>query len=683
MKTKPLRIFLADLAHINNHGGDDGGFVMPLSVGLVASYAINKFGSDVEVRLFKYPEKLFQALQEDHCDILGCSSYVWNSNLSHWACRVAKKKNPNVLTCQGGPDFPLFRDQKLSYLKKHNYLDIRVLNEGEIAFSKILQLMLGKEDRNAILFDKIEGCVYLHQGGKTLVEGNASRVDNLDSIPSPYTTGLLDEFFDGKLIPIIQTTKGCPFTCNYCAESNQYYTKVKHFKIQTVIEELNYIGDRIRNTSITLLHIADSNYGMYNKDKVVSETINKLQLKYNWPLIIAVSTGKKFENVFEKIEMLKDTFDFSLSVQSMDNLVLEEIGRKNFLPEKYKEVSNVLAMKHWPTLAETIVLLPNETFESYINGLLELIDWGVNRIVANPLMFINGTIYKKDGYRKKFGYNTKFRILSSRFGTYAGEKIFEYEEIAISSNSLSFDEYLEINKFSLLVELLFNSFILVELEQFVKDYGRKYKDFVLLAFRELPINAHWKVQSIFQSFIDESKNELKDDENSLVDYFSNEVNYRNLIDGEIGINLKYKHKALIFSRVLKEWLEFVLHCLGKFITSEKGVGFNDEIDNLKRFLACKFYGVLDPLKTGYVLKENFSYDIIKWLNQKKDTLPLEEFKAKDLMSYQFYFNHNQSSQRNHLFDANKEKGIIGLTNVLMSIRPQYKLYRKVKPAHPL
>ena len=37
-----------------------------------------------------------------------------------------------------------------------------------------------------------------------------------DIIPSPYTTGLLDKFLDGNLIPAFETARGCPFMCTFC-----------------------------------------------------------------------------------------------------------------------------------------------------------------------------------------------------------------------------------------------------------------------------------------------------------------------------------------------------------------------------------------------------------------------------------------------------------------------------------
>jgi len=616
---KPIKIFLADLMHTNNRLGSG---YMPLGIGFVASYAKNKFGSEVEVRLFKCPEKLFQALNEDACDILGCSSYIWNSNLSNWACETAKNINPNTLTCQGGTDFPLDYDQRLHYMQKHNYLDIRVIGEGEIAFSNIVELILEKGDRSSILSNEIKGCLYLHKEGGELIVGESSRIEKLESIPYPYSTGLLDEFFDGNFIPIIQTTRGCPFSCNYCAEGNKFYSKIKHFETRTIIDELKYIGERISKTSIVTLQLADTNYGMYKKDKDISEEIYRIKDKCDWPIAIGVSTGKTLDNVIATTEMLKDTFAFSLSVQSMDKGVLDEIGRKNMSPEKYKAASELLTVKRWSTLAETIVPLPNETKDSYLKGILELMDYGAKRIISNTLMCLNGTIYKNEEYMKEFGYTLKYRLLPFQFGIYNGEKVFEYEEVGVSTKDLSIEDYMEINKFMFLVEMLFNSFIFRELELFVKECGLRYQDFIMLAYRELPINASKKVQQVIESLVNKLAYELKDDEATLLSFLSKDDNYEKLINGQIGVNIKFVHKAQLLSSASRDWIEFVFYCLKKFISTNKGSDIKEQMEDLKKFITSKFDGVLDANKTYSSLVEGFNFDILEWLNQEDRTLSL-------------------------------------------------------------
>ena len=59
---------------------------------------------------------------------------------------------------------------------------------------------------------------------------------DLSQIPSPYLSNRLDEFLDGKLLPITQTNRGCPFTCTFCTEGQRYWTKVEE-NLETSLKE--------------------------------------------------------------------------------------------------------------------------------------------------------------------------------------------------------------------------------------------------------------------------------------------------------------------------------------------------------------------------------------------------------------------------------------------------------------
>ena len=55
----------------------------------------------------------------------------------------------------------------------------------------------------------------------------------------------MDKFFDGKLSPMLETNRGCPFTCTYCHEGHSLITKVNYFSIERVFAELDYIASKI------------------------------------------------------------------------------------------------------------------------------------------------------------------------------------------------------------------------------------------------------------------------------------------------------------------------------------------------------------------------------------------------------------------------------------------------------
>ena len=74
---------------------------------------------------------------------------------------------------------------------------------------------------------------------------------NLGIIPSPYLTGVMDEFFNQTLIPQIETDRGCPYPCKFCAWGKMAYQKIEVFPEDRVVEELNYIAHMVNKTRKT------------------------------------------------------------------------------------------------------------------------------------------------------------------------------------------------------------------------------------------------------------------------------------------------------------------------------------------------------------------------------------------------------------------------------------------------
>ena len=60
----------------------------------------------IDIELFKYPNDIIDKLKKDPPDMIGLSNYSWNSNLSEFIASIAKKNNPDVITVQGGTNFP-------------------------------------------------------------------------------------------------------------------------------------------------------------------------------------------------------------------------------------------------------------------------------------------------------------------------------------------------------------------------------------------------------------------------------------------------------------------------------------------------------------------------------------------------------------------------------------------------
>ena len=80
MENRVTKIFLADLAH--TYSVRDAALLTPLNIGYIKAYAVAEHGANVDITLFKHPEKLLSKIVEERPDIIGLSNYGWNENLN-------------------------------------------------------------------------------------------------------------------------------------------------------------------------------------------------------------------------------------------------------------------------------------------------------------------------------------------------------------------------------------------------------------------------------------------------------------------------------------------------------------------------------------------------------------------------------------------------------------------------
>lgn len=674
----PIRVYLADLSHEGIRLATE---CFPYNVGLVASYAKKYLGDAVEFRLFKYVNALCDAVRSNPPHILGCSNYVWNSNLSAWALGFAKRVNPEVVTVQGGTNYPFNHEGQSEFLRTRPNTDFYVYYEGEVAFLNLLRRFLEVRDFKAMKEKPISGCQFLALEDGALVSGPpVERLKSLDDIPSPYVTGLLDEFFDGKLTPMIETTRGCPFKCNFCNAGDDYFDRVNMFSLEYVIDEIMYIAPRIASVGVSKLLIADNNFGMYRRDAEICKALAKVQEVYKWPMGIGVATGKNNKDrIIKATEILGRSLLVSMSVQSVDETVLRNIKRDNIRLKTSTQVNDILTKQGRSQNAEIIFPLPGETRESFMRGVETLIDAGADKITSYTLQMLHGTDYKDPGYRRRYGYEGKWRLIPYDFGEYRHERIFDVEEVAVQSKDVSFDDYLSVRSFAFITETAYNDSIFGEIICY------------LCAHRATPyawLQTIWErrnkfppsIQMVFDSFINETKSELWNSEEELVRFYSHPNNYARLVKGEIGGNVIYKHKSMLIAHHIKTWIDFIIKAAREIIQSRAIAGIDQapitrELAEIQRYLDCKLSGVLRGLEEMEPITASFHYDILSW-SREASRKPLSDFFYSEGIEYVFYFDEQQQIELGDDFRLYGTSDI-GLAKILARVPSHRRLFRQV------
>lgn len=623
-----LKIFLGDLTHETVTTSSD---TMPLNIGYIAAALNAHFQEELSIQLFKSPGKLLNEIKINRPDVIGLSNYCWNADLSYFFLEYTKKKYGNVLTVLGGPDFPATSEDQFEYLRKKPAIDIYMYQESEPAFVNLITKFVDADlNVDFIREQHLGNCISISSDKEQLLKGDMlPRIEAPDSLPSPYLTGLFDEFFKSSLNPFIQTNRGCPFSCTYCHEGGRYFSKVAHFSTDRVAEELLYIQKHIEGQSV--LSISDSNFGMFERDVEICKIIRKIQDEMDYPRFINATTGKNNPDlIIEVIHTLKPgTIVMSASVQSMDPVVQKNINRKNLSWESHIEIQQKLHRINsgFRSLTDTIVPLPGETSNSYLDGIKKIINSGVDRILPYTLMLLNGTELNERESRKKYEIDSKFRVIPRSFGEYEGHKCIEVEEVGVGTKDMPFSEYILCRKMALNLTLVYNDQSFKELMNYLDENGIDKFLWVNECLRRLGEAPH-VLKKIYDDFEKETVSELWDSHDHLKAFYSKDANFKKLLSGEIGGNLLQKYWVQGVVHNFDVLCEYVFAAAGTLIENsvdedkrkEKAL----ELENIKEYTFVKrndIFNVNSPMN-GSTFRSR--YDVRKWAHDGK--LPLSAFR---------------------------------------------------------
>ncbi len=655
-----LKVFLGDLTHTTTVISSD---VIPINVGYLAEYAQKMLGSNVEFKLFKYPDKLIRALKEERPQILALSAYPWNRNISLKIMEFYNSINDDHINVMGGPDFPLpeHKDEQLEFFQKNPEVDYFIPGEAEIPFTDICKFALEKGVESVKKKEQhIKATICMKDGKLFYIEDELYNtvVPEMDDIPSPYLSGRLDEFFDDKLSPYLQQNRNCPFRCTFCRTGNYLFTKMRFFSEARIKAECEYIGKKTKTSGGPRgLLFSDTNFGMYPRDLELCKYLAKLRNETEFPAYVAVTWGKNNKKLILDCMKAIGEKRISAAVQSADNNVLDNIKRTRFNEKEYFEMINEIHKFGSVAASEVILGLPGETKESHMRTIDILIRAGVDYVVPYTLMLIRSSEMDTPETREKYKFVIKHRIVPRDFGTYEGIRAFETERVVIATKDLPFEDYLEMRKLHLLVKTIFFEKAYDAILNYARSYGISMNEFVHRAFSEL-VNSPPEVNLVFKKYIEDTKSELWDSEDALVAFYNKPENYNKLVTGELGGNLIQQYSAMLLNTRYLHFGQFISNVVSQMIAERHGKANAGQIEELMQFLSYRTSGVFQPALLNEVMEREFNYDIFTW-NYENDRVGAQDAVGKldsykKPVKYKFYYGKEKKEQIKILF---KQYGI--------------------------
>ena len=369
-------------------------------------------------------------------DILLCSCYVWNWEITKYLASEVKKINPNCTIIFGGAQIP---DLAQDFFKQHPYVDIIAHGEGEYILENILTAYLKDKD-----YSQVKG-IETKEFRNQLQE----RINELDNLPSPYLTNTvwdLVEKVDGiRWIVGWETNRGCPYACTFCDWGSATFTKVRKWEESRLFKEIEWFAEN----KIPYIDCCDANFGIFQeRDFRIAEKLKEVALKTNYPERVRPAWAKNSsEKIIPIAKQLQDggiLGAVTLAVQSLDPDTLKIVKRANIKFDTFSELASTFRKNGIPTYTELIMGMPGETLQSFKDGLDSIAMTKVDTVFIYNCTVLPNAPMNVPEYREKY----KIKIVRSPImlvhssihnrGTHQ-----EYEEIVVETSTCSCEDLKE------------------------------------------------------------------------------------------------------------------------------------------------------------------------------------------------------------------------------------------------
>lgn len=199
--------------------------------------------------------------------IVGITSYTFNYSVTLEIVHEIKQINPEVTIVMGGVHASSL---PVEVLEKEPLIDYIILGEGERTFAEFCRMVLdGECPKN------INGVAY--RDSEVVINKPQELIMDLNTLPFPDRKMLP---MDKYPISVVQTSRGCPYSCIFCRINTHYERKIRFRDPENVAEECSELVNHYKRDKIYFFGDAFT----FNNDWVeeLCDQIERKKLKFQW-----------------------------------------------------------------------------------------------------------------------------------------------------------------------------------------------------------------------------------------------------------------------------------------------------------------------------------------------------------------------------------------------------------------
>ena len=357
-------------------------------------------------------------------DVVGFSCYIWNIEETIKVIQMLKTVLPETKIVLGGPEVSYDSNH---WLRKVSEIDYIIMGEGEVSFKELLHYINGD-----ISLEAVRGICYL-EDGKFKIHAQPPKID-LRELPSPFR---FEEDLPhlGKRIQYIETSRGCPFSCQFCLSSIE--VGVRYFNREKIKEDIRFLMDNGAKTIkfVDRTFNISRSYAMEMFQFLIDE--HQPGVVFQFEITADIMRPEVIQFLNENAP--KGLFRFEIGVQSTNDLTNDLVKRRQNFEKLTRTVTMVKEGGKIDQHLDLIAGLPEEDYMSFRKTFNDVFAMRPEELQLGFLKLLRGTGLRVEA--EKYGY------------TYVDVSPYEI----FSNNVLTFDDIVRIKHAEDVLEKYWNA----------------------------------------------------------------------------------------------------------------------------------------------------------------------------------------------------------------------------------
>ncbi|MEH7177389.1 B12-binding domain-containing radical SAM protein [Neobacillus vireti] len=348
-----------------------------LAIRYLKAYAAPEFNIHLKEYTIKDPViNIVSDLYQQKPTVIGFSCYIWNIEETIKVVNMIKKIDPSIQIVFGGPEVTYDINE---WMEKLPSVDFIVMGEGEYTFKQLLSEING--ERN---YKNVHGIAY-RDNGQVKITPQMNKLD-LRELPSPYRF-TEDKTHLGKRVTYIETSRGCPFSCQFCLSSIE--VGVRYFDREKIKDDIRYL---MANGAKTIKFVdrtfnISRSYAMEMFRFLIDEHLPGTVFQFEITADIMRPEVIEFLNN----EAPKGLFRFEIGVQSTNDYTNELVMRKQNFAKLTRTVTMVKDGGKIDQHLDLIAGLPEEDYSSFRKTFNDVFELRPEELQLGFLKMLRGT----------------------------------------------------------------------------------------------------------------------------------------------------------------------------------------------------------------------------------------------------------------------------------------------------